>query len=50
MVIFDDFDTLTGEAQKVVEKIIDDLAIQGRHTNTTMLVLSHYLNGGVCAV
>jgi len=43
MVIFDDFDTLTGEAQKVVEKIIDDLAIQGRHTNTTMLVLSHYL-------
>ena len=43
MVIFDDFDTLTGDAQKVVEKIIDDLAIQGRHTNTTMLVLSHYL-------
>jgi hypothetical protein len=44
MTIFDDFDTLTGEAQKVVEKIIDDLAIQGRHTNTTMLVLSHFLS------
>jgi energy-coupling factor transporter ATP-binding protein EcfA2 len=43
MVIFDDYDTLTGDAQKVVEKIIDDLAIQGRHTNTTMLCLSHYL-------
>lgn len=43
MTIFDDYDTLTGDAQKVVEKIIDDLAIQGRHTNTTMLCLSHYL-------
>lgn len=43
MVIFDDFDTLTGDTQKVVEKIIDDLAIMGRHSNTTMLCLSHYL-------
>lgn len=43
MVIFDDYDTLTGEADKVVSKIIDDLAIQGRHTCTTMLCLSHYL-------
>lgn len=43
MVIFDDYDTLTGDADKVVSKIIDDLAIQGRHTNTTMLCLSHYL-------
>jgi hypothetical protein len=43
MVIFDDYDTLTGDADKVVTKIIDDLAIQGRHTCTTMLCLSHYL-------
>ncbi|AIW01859.1 MAG: putative packaging ATPase [Yellowstone Lake virophage 5] len=43
MIIFDDYDTLTGDADKVVSKIIDDLAIQGRHTNTTMLCLSHYL-------
>jgi hypothetical protein len=43
MMIFDDYDTLTGDADKVVSKIIDDLAIQGRHTNTTMLCLSHYL-------
>lgn len=43
MVIFDDYDTLTGDAGKVVLKLIDDLAIQGRHTNTTMLCLSHYL-------
>jgi hypothetical protein len=43
MVIFDDYDTLTGDAEKVITKIIDDLAIMGRHTNTTMLCLSHYL-------
>jgi len=43
MVIFDDYDTLTGEAEKVISKIVDDLAIMGRHTNTTMLCLSHYL-------
>ena len=43
MVIWDDYDTLTGDTQKVVEKLIDDLAIMGRHTNTTMLCLSHYL-------
>lgn len=43
MVIFDDYDTLTGDAEKVVCKIVDDLAIMGRHSNTTMLCLSHYL-------
>jgi len=43
MVIWDDYDTLTGDAEKVVLKIIDDLAIMGRHTNTTMLCLSHFL-------
>jgi len=41
--IMDDFDTLTGEAEKTVKKLIDDIAIMGRHTNTTMLCLSHYL-------
>jgi len=43
MVIFDDYDTLTGQAEKVITKIVDDLAIMGRHTNTTILCLSHYL-------
>jgi len=43
MIIFDDYDTLTGPAEKVVHKLIDDLATMGRHTNTTMLCLSHYL-------
>ena len=42
-VIFDDYDTFTGEAEKVIHKLIDDLATMGRHTNTTMLCLSHYL-------
>lgn len=43
LVIFDDYDTLTGNAEKVVGKLIDDLATMGRHTCTTMLCLSHYL-------
>jgi len=42
-IIFDDYDTFTGPAEKVVHKLIDDLATMGRHTNTTMLCLSHYL-------
>jgi hypothetical protein len=44
LVIFDDFDTFTGDAEKVTLKLIDDLATMGRHTKTTMLVLSHYLS------
>lgn len=43
MVIFDDYDTFTGDAEKVIHKLIDDLATMGRHTKTTMLCLSHYL-------
>jgi len=43
MVIFDDYDTFTDKAGKVVQQLIDDLAIQGRHTNTTMLCLTHYI-------
>jgi hypothetical protein len=43
LVIYDDFDTLTGEAEKVVKKLIDDQCIMGRHTNTSLLILSHYL-------
>ena len=43
LIIFDDYDTFTGDHDKVIHKLIDDLAIMGRHTNTTMLCLSHYL-------
>jgi hypothetical protein len=40
-IIFDDYDTFTGDAKKTVQKLIDDLATMGRHTITTMLCLSH---------
>ncbi len=43
LIIFDDYDTFTGAYDKVIHKLIDDLATMGRHTNTTMLCLSHYL-------
>jgi hypothetical protein len=44
LVIFDDWDTLEKEQYRVVHKLIEDLAIMGRHTCTSMLILSHYLN------
>ncbi len=43
MLIADDWDTLTGDAFKTIHKLIQDICIMGRHTNTTLLILSHYL-------
>jgi hypothetical protein len=43
LIIFDDYDTLEKKYYTVVHKLIEDLCIMGRHTNTTMLILSHYL-------
>ena len=43
LVIMDDYDTLPEPYGKLVQQLIDEIAIQGRHTNTSMLVLSHYL-------
>lgn len=43
LLIFDDFDTLEKREFTAVHKLIEDLAIQGRHTRTSMLILSHYL-------
>jgi hypothetical protein len=43
MVIFDDYDCFTGKEGKVVQQLIDDLSITGRHTNTTCLFLTHYI-------
>lgn len=43
LVIFDDYDTLSPPYDKVVHKLLDDLAIMGRHSNTSILALSHYL-------
>jgi len=43
MIIFDDYDTFEGKTGKIVQQLIDDLAIQGRHSNTTILCLTHYI-------
>jgi len=43
LVIFDDFDTLSAPYDKIVLKLIEDLCIMGRHTRTSLLILSHYL-------
>lgn len=43
LIIFDDYDTLAPPYDKVVLKLIDDVAIRGRHEAVSMLVLSHYL-------
>ena len=42
LTIYDDYDTLTGDAEKVVLKLIDDCAIMGRHQTASMMCLSHY--------
>jgi len=44
MLIFDDYDTITGKEGKAVQQLIDDVAIQGRHQNVYMLCLTHYLS------
>jgi len=48
LIIFDDYDTIEGEAGKIIQGFINDIAIMGRkHTdnqgNVSMLCLSHYL-------
>lgn len=43
LVIFDDIDCFTGNELKSVHQLIDDIAITGRHTNTSMLFLTHYI-------
>lgn len=43
LIIFDDYDTIMGKEGKVVQQLIDDVAIMGRHNNITMLCLTHYL-------
>ena len=43
MVIFDDYDTISGKLGDAIQLLIDDIAIQGRHYNITLCALSHYL-------
>ena len=44
LVIFDDYDTLQGKEAKAVQTLIDDICIMGRHTVTSILILSHHLS------
>jgi hypothetical protein len=44
LTIWDDYDTITGDAGKTIQKLINDLAIMGRHTKSSMLCLTHYLS------
>lgn len=44
LVIFDDYDTLIGKEAKAVQQLIDDICIMGRHTVTSILILSHHLS------
>ena len=43
MIIFDDYDTCTGAEGKIIQQLIDDISVMGRHQNITMLCLTHYL-------
>jgi hypothetical protein len=44
LVIFDDYDTLQGKDAKAVQQLIDDICIMGRHTTTSILILTHHLS------
>jgi len=44
LIIFDDIDTLPMTTYKVVLKLIDTLAIQGRHSRTSMCFSTHWLS------
>jgi hypothetical protein len=43
LVLFDDYDTIPEPFGKLVQQLIDEIAIQGRHYNTSMMCMSHYL-------
>lgn len=43
LVIFDDYDTLDEPYSTLVTKLIDDIAIMGRHAHISMLCLTHHI-------
>jgi hypothetical protein len=43
LVLFDDYDTFSPPYDKVVMRLIDDLATMGRHTRTAMCLMTHRL-------
>ena len=44
MVIFDDYDTFLPKENKIIQDLINDIAIMGRHQNITMVCNSHFLS------
>lgn len=43
LVIFDDYDTFAPPMDKIILRLIDDIATMGRHHNISMMCLSHNL-------
>lgn len=43
LVLFDDYDTMDAPLDKTVEKLINDIAIMGRHGHISMACMTHHL-------
>jgi len=41
LLIVDDYDTFEPKILKIVQRLIDDICIQGRHTTTSLITISH---------
>ena len=44
LVIFDDFDAVAKPILKGIQTVINDIAVTGRHTNTSMIYISHHIS------
>jgi hypothetical protein len=44
LIIFDDYDTLPKQYLATVMRLIDMICIEGRHTRTSVLILTHFLS------
>jgi hypothetical protein len=44
LLIVDDYDTFEPKVLKVVQRLIDDICIQGRHTVTSLVTISHHIS------
>jgi hypothetical protein len=44
LVIFDDYDGITGKLGKIVNETITDICITGRHTSTNLILCTHHIS------
>lgn len=44
LVIFDDYDGITGKLGKAILELINDIAITGRHTSTNLILCTHFIS------